>query len=97
MSSTNAAYTHPVWVFTYVMSATHNRFGAGAVKSRLTRSGRVSGVVARTVVRGVLTRQIPRRPAAFMSRATVQRATGRLSTPPSRPSCAQIFRMPYTP
>ena len=35
-SMTNAVYTKPYDVRTYVMSATHSRFGAGALKSRIT-------------------------------------------------------------
>ena len=96
-SSTNEAYTHPECVLTYVMSATHKRSWDGATNSRLTRSGRVSGPTCRVVVRGVFTREIPRRPAAFISRATVHRAIGRPPTPPSRASAAHTFRTPYTP
>ena len=86
------------------MSATRRRFGAGAVNARSTRSGRRPGPVPRTVVRGVSTRDTLRRPAAFISLCTVHcalcsvyRATGRPATPPSRPSGAHTFRMPYTP
>ncbi|MEO3939248.1 hypothetical protein V3N99_21240 [Dermatophilaceae bacterium Soc4.6] len=74
-STTNAAYTHPENVRQYVMSATQTRFGAGAVKLRSSRSGRVSGPVPGIVVRGPFAREIPRRPAAFISRWTVHLAT----------------------
>src|SRR5690349_18109726 len=41
-SITNATYTNPLQVLTYVRSATHFAFGASALKSRATRSaGRV--------------------------------------------------------
>ena len=46
-SMTNATYTKPLQVLTYVRSATHSRFGAAAVKLRSTRSaGRVSDLCA---------------------------------------------------
>jgi len=38
-SITNATYTIPAHVGQYVKSATHNRLGAGAAKTRSTRSG----------------------------------------------------------
>ncbi|UOE21344.1 hypothetical protein NI17_009580 [Thermobifida halotolerans] len=59
------------------MSATHNRSGASAVKERPTRSGRTSAAGDGTVVRGPLARLMPRSPAAFINRYTVQRATRR--------------------
>lgn len=72
----NATYTQPEWVFTYVRSANHNRFGAVAVKSRSTRSaGRSaspSGMVVRTQDRPLRT---PDRPMWRIRRSTVQRAT----------------------
>lgn len=96
-SMTNAAYTHPENVCTYVMSATQRRFGAGAVKPRSTRSRRRSDPVPRVVVRGTRSLDTPRSPAVRMRRSTVQRATRRPPTPPSRASWAQILRLPYTP
>ena len=74
-SMTNAAYTQPANVRQYVMSATHSWFGAVAVKSRSTRSGRVSGPLPWIVVRGPFARLTPRRPAERISRSMVQRAT----------------------
>nr|WP_246169391.1 hypothetical protein [Actinotalea subterranea] len=53
-SMTNAARAHPENVRQYVMSATHNWSGPVAVKSRSTRSGRVSGPAPGTVVREAL-------------------------------------------
>ncbi|SMY02701.1 hypothetical protein BANT10_03428 [Brevibacterium antiquum] len=72
---TNAAYTQPANVRQYVMSATHNWFGAVAVKSRSTRSLRESGPSPGVVVRGPFSRLMPRSPSALISRSTVQRAT----------------------
>ncbi|SIO88447.1 hypothetical protein BQ8420_19080 [Nocardiopsis sp. JB363] len=74
------------------MSATHNWLGASAVNARSTRSGRMSGAVDPIVVRGPLVRLIPRSPARFMSRWTVQRAT----RCPWRFSSAWTLRAPYT-
>jgi len=72
-------------------------YGIRKVWAQLGREGGVDGApvarctVARTVVRGTLTREIPRRPADFMSRPTVHRATRRPSTPPSRPNWRPHF------
>src|SRR5450759_1567658 len=80
-----------------VRSATHKRSCAVAVKSRFTRSGRLSGPAPASVVRGPFVREMPRRPAAFISRCTVQRATGRACTPPSRPRRAWTLRTEVDP
>jgi hypothetical protein len=87
---TKAAYTQPAKVRQQVMSATHNWFGAVAVNARSTRSGRVSGPLAGADQPGHLARLIPHSPAARISRATVQRATGC----PCRRSSACTFRAP---
>ncbi len=89
----NATYTQPAWVFTYVRSATHTRFGAGARNRRSTRSAgrsrRSSPSVVRTQIRP---RRQPWRPMSAMSRSTVQRAT----RVPSLFSWSQILSAPYT-
>ncbi len=87
---TNAAYTQPAKVRQSVMSATHNWFGAVAVKSRSTRSGPLSGPRPEIVVRGPLARLTPRNPAPRMSRSAVQRAM----TTPLRRSWAWTFFAP---
>jgi len=91
---TNAVYANPQAVGTYVMPATQRRFGAGAVKSRSSRSaGRASrrpGTVVRGFFRPAAT---PNRPISRISRSTVHRAT----PVPSRRSCSHTFRAPYSP
>src|SRR5690606_12769472 len=72
-SITNATYAIPAHVPTYVMSATHNRFGAGAVKSRSTRSIGCAMVGSDFVVNTFFDRATPRTPASFMSRAVWSR------------------------
>ena len=90
---TNAVYANPQAVSTYVMSATQRRFGAGAVKSRRSRSAGRWLSVPGTVVRGRLRlAQAPAIPSSRISRSTVHRAT----PVPSRRSCSQTFRAPYT-
>jgi hypothetical protein len=93
-STTNATYTVPASVATWVKSATQRRSGASAVKSRLSRSAARScpGPVPGTVVRGALPRRTPRRPCSRISRSTVHRATRM----PARFSASHILRAPYT-
>ena len=92
-SITNATYTHPEWVFTYVMSATHSRFGAGAANWRSTRSaGRSKSWFESVVTVQVLPRRLPTKPMSRINRSTVQRATRM----PSALSWAQILAAPYT-
>lgn len=59
ISVTNAVYTNPTFVRTYVMSATHSRFGRSAVNLRLTRSARVSACLPLRVVIGPQARLAP--------------------------------------
>ena len=62
-SVTNATYTNPTRVGTYVISAIHNRFGAAAVKSRSTRSpGRANASSGIVVTVKALPRVAPRSP-----------------------------------
>ena len=76
-----------------VMSATHRRFGAGAVKSRRSRSAGRCPAASGTVVRGRLRlAEAPAMPSSRISRSTVHRA----ASMPSRRSCSQTFRAPYT-
>ena len=90
---TNAVYTNPEKVSTYVISATQRRFGAGAVKSRASRSAGRSPVASGTVVRGFFRlAAAPAMPSSLISRSTVHRATSM----PSRRSCRHTFRAPYT-
>ena len=74
------------------MSATHRRFGAGAVKSRSSRSdGRSCPGPAGTVVRGLFRlAAAPAMPSSRISRSTVHRAT----SIPSRFSSRHTFRAP---
>ncbi len=91
---TNAVYTKPQAVATYVISATQRRLGAGAVKSRSSRSAGLVSAPAGTVVRGFFRpAAIPKRPISRISRSTVHRATSM----PSRRSCSHTFRAPYSP
>lgn len=77
---TKAAWTHPDQVRRQVVSATHSRFGAGALNWRETRSAGRAAASSVMVVRLTFPRTAPASPAAFISRSTVQRAT----TVPSR-------------
>ncbi len=74
------------------MSATQRRSGAGAVKSRFTRSAGRDASASAVVVLFGLPRTVPQMPSARISRSTVHLAT------PSPWSCSshQIFRAPYT-
>ena len=72
-----------------VKSSTHSRFGASGSKLRLTRSSGL-GPAPATVVRFTLPRTTSASPAAFISRSTVQRATGM----PSRFNASHTFRGP---
>jgi ABC-type dipeptide/oligopeptide/nickel transport system permease component len=93
ISSPGATYTTPRQVATYVRSATHSWFGRVAVNWRVTRSGgRVTTASGMVVRRNARPRTAPTSPSRRISRATVQRATAT----PSRSSCFQIFRTPYT-
>ena len=76
------------------MSATQRRFGAGAVKSRPSRSdGRSWPAGPGIVVCGrFLLDCAPAMPISLISRSTVHRAT----TVPSRSSSCQIFFAPYS-
>ncbi|CAM5237426.1 hypothetical protein SHIRM173S_01717 [Streptomyces hirsutus] len=58
-----------------VKSATQQRFGAPATKSRSTRSGARSACWSGIVVRTLLPRTAPAMPSSRISRSTVQRAT----------------------
>jgi hypothetical protein len=70
------------------------RFGAGAVKSRRTRSAGCCPAGAGTVVRGFFRWPLaPSMPSSRISRSTVHRAT----LMPSRRSCRHTFRAPYRP
>src|SRR5579875_2961014 len=91
-SITNATYTKPCHVETYVKSDTHSAFGRSAWNCRLTRSRGQGAALSLKVVRIGLPRITPCRPMAFISRSTVQRATAW----PSRRSCRQTLRTPYT-
>jgi len=90
-SMTNATYTNPRHVGTYVRSATHSWFGRTAVNFRVTRSGgrpaAASGIVVTVNLRP---RTAPARPRRRIRRPTVQRATAC----PSRRSCFQTLRTP---
>ena len=90
-SITNAVYTHPENVITYVISATQRRFGAGASKQRASRSdGRPDGSPG-TVVRGRFRLDhTPPIPRSRISRSTVHRATGI----PCRLNSSHTFRAP---
>ena len=72
-------------------SAIQTRLGAGAVKSRSSKSAARLPLVPGIVVRGVLPRRTPCIPSSRMSRSTVQYATCRLR----RRSRAVILRRPY--
>jgi hypothetical protein len=91
-SMTNATYTQPDHVDTYVMSATHSMSGAVGLKSLDTRSRARSAAGSAIVVRLTLPRRAPSRPSARIKRSTVHRATGM----PSRFSWSHTFRAPYT-
>ena len=94
MSTANATYTVPASVATYVKSATQRRFGAAAVKSRLSRSAARScpGPFPGIVVRTFRPRRAPHIPLRLITRSTVQRATGN----PRRFSSSHVFRAPDT-
>ena len=69
-SVTNATYTHPLQVETYVRSATQSRSGAVGATLRPTRSRARSAAGSPTmVVRLTFPRTAPARPCAFMSRS----------------------------
>src|SRR5438874_6520195 len=72
-SITNATYTKPVQVLTYVRSETHNRFGAEAVKLRSTRSAGRGLSSSGIVVRFFLPRTTPLRSRSSISLATRSR------------------------
>ncbi len=72
--STTARFSSAPW---RSMSATHSWLGLSAVNARPTRSGRVSGPVPGTVVRGSFAREIPLRPA-------LSSTAGWCSGPPAR-------------
>ncbi len=84
----------PASVATWVKSATHRRSGAGAVKSRFSRSAARScpGSFPAIVVRTMRPRRAPRSPFSRMTRSTVHRATGI----PRRFSSSHVLRAPYT-
>ena len=63
-SMTNATYTHPDHVDTYVMSATHSWSGAVGLKFRPTRSRARSAPESAMVVRLACPRTAPRSPRA---------------------------------
>src|SRR5262249_12418985 len=65
----------PCHVRMYVMSPTHSMSGAGASNCPCTRSGIVGGVGSGVVVRTQRAGRRPRRPAAFINRATRLRPT----------------------
>ena len=89
-SITNATYTNPRQVATYVKSATHNWFGCVAENCRCTRSADGVAVSSGRVVRTRRPRTTPCRPAARIWRSTVQRA----AAVPSRWSCRHTLRTP---
>jgi len=89
-SMTNATYTTPDHVITYVKSATQSRLGAGALKSRSTKSTGRSPRSPGIVVRRFLPRTTPWRPSARIRRSTVHRATSM----PSRCNCHHTFSAP---
>jgi hypothetical protein len=75
-SMTNATYTNPRHVATYVRSATHSWFGRMAWNCRVTRSGGRAAAVSEIVVTvNFRPRTTPARPRCRIRRATVQRAT----------------------
>ena len=74
-SSTVARYTNPSSVGTYVMSATHKRFGSEASKRRWTRSGATVACGSLRVVQRRFRRVTPCKPSARISRATRRRDT----------------------
>ena len=90
---TNATYTHPDHVETYVKSATHNRFGACGSNRRSTRSSARRPCWSAMVVRLTVPRRAPVSPSLRINRSTVHRATA----VPSRFIANQTFRAPYTP
>lgn len=90
-SSTTARYSHPSPVGTYVMSAVQVRFGADAVKSRLTRSCGGTTAGSRRVRPRLRRRCTPSIRAARISRATRLRPT---RTPNSSRSSAWIRGAP---
>src|SRR5262249_39069769 len=92
-SITVARYSHPCHVRMYVMSPTHSMSGAGASNCPCTRSGIVGGVGSGVVVRTQRAGRRPRRPAAFINRATRLRPT---SCPWARNS-ASTRGTPYCP
>ena len=72
-------------------SATHRRFGAGAVKSRSSRSGALAALRSGMVVRTPLPRTRPLIRSSRISRSTCRFETAR----PCRRSIAVIFRRPH--
>jgi hypothetical protein len=74
------------------MSATQSRSGAAGRKLRLTTSLACSAAGSAMVVRLTFPRTAPRSHSARMTRSTLHRATGI----PSRLSCSQTLRAPYT-
>lgn len=77
----------------HLRSATHNRFGAGARKTRSTRSAGQSSRSSPSVVRThTRPRRQPRKPRSAISRSTVQRAT----RTPSLLSWSHTLSAPYT-
>ena len=88
---TNATYTKPRDVATYVRSATHSWFGRPALNCRVTRSGgRTAAVSGMVVTVNFRPRTTPAMPRRRIRRATVQLATAC----PSRLSCFQTLRTP---
>jgi len=75
-----------------VKSAIQTRFGAQAVKSRLSRSPARAPSLPGTVVLGVLPRLIPNMASSPINRSTVQCATDR----PCRRSSTVILGRPYS-
>jgi hypothetical protein len=87
----NAKNTTPSQQRRYVMSATQSRFGAGALKSRSTRSGRRRAAKSGLVVRQGLPRRFaPQMPWTRINRSTRPRPTGS----PARVSAFHIRRDP---
>jgi len=90
-SRTLASHSGPSPVGMREMSATHSRFGASTLKSRLTRSGAGVALGSRRVLeRWCLRMNAPCSPWAPISRATRLREVQM----PSRRSCAWTFGDP---
>ena len=73
-SNTNATYTHPDHVHTYVKSATHSWFVRSRAKWRSTRSAGLVCLGSVSTGRLRLPRTTPAIPNSRMRRSTVQRA-----------------------